>query len=80
MVLLKNNIKPGSYCLKNNTNIKIQKLIKILNVNLKNKIKVKYLKKTVRKVSKSNLKTLPMWKPDSKIIEKIKLNFINEVN
>ncbi len=80
MVLLKNNIKPGSYCLKNNKNIKIQKLIKILNINLKNKIKVKYLKKTVRKVSKSNLKTLPMWKPDSKIIEKIKLNFINEVN
>ena len=80
MILLKNNIKPGSYCLKNTENIKIEKLIKNLNKNLKKKIKVKYLKKSVTKISKSKLKKLPKWKPNNQLIKKIKSNFINEIN
>ncbi len=75
MVLLNNNIKPGSYCLKNSQNIKISKLIEILNIDLKKKIRVKYLKKSVKQVSKSKLKKLPKWKPNNQLIKKIKLNF-----
>ena len=80
IILLNNNIKPGSYCLKNNKNIKISKLIENFNKNLKRKIKVKYLKKSVKKIPKSKIKKLPKWKPDNQIIKKIKLNFINENN
>ena len=79
-IILNNNISPGSYCLKNNKNIKISKLIKNLNTNLKRKIKIKYLKKSVTKIPKSKLKKLPRWKPDSQLIKKIKFNFKNENN
>tara|TARA_B100001778_G_C18340676_1_gene517365 strand:- start:222 stop:740 length:519 start_codon:yes stop_codon:yes gene_type:complete len=80
IILLNNNIKPGSYCLKNNKNIKISKLIENFNKNLKRKIKVKYLGKSVKKIPKSKIKKLPKWKPDNQLIKKIKLNFINENN
>ena len=79
-ILLNNNIKSGSYCLKNTKNIKITKLIEILNKDLKKKIKVKYLKKDVTEISKLKLKKLPRWKPNSQLIKKIKLNFKNEAN
>ena len=80
MILLNNNIKPGSYCLKNIKNIKISNLIKILNKSSKKKIKVKYLKKSYPKIPKLKIKRLPKWKPDNNLIEKIKLNFQNEAN
>ena len=71
IILLNNNIKPGSYCLKNNKNIKISKLIKNFNKNLKRKIKVKYLGKSVKKIPKSKIKKLPKWKPDNQLIKKM---------
>ena len=77
-ILLNKKIRPGSYCLKNNKNIKISKLIENFNKDLKRKIKVKYLKKSVTKITKSKLRKLPQWKPDSQLIKKIKLNFKNE--
>ena len=77
-ILLNKKIRPGSYSLKNNKNIKISKLIKNFNKDLKRKIKVKYLKKSVTKIPKSKLRKLPKWKPDSQLIKKIKLNFKNE--
>ena len=49
--------------------------IEILNKDLEKKIKVKYLKKSVKQVSKSKLKKLPKWKPNNQLIKKIKLNF-----
>ena len=79
-IILNNNISPGTYCLKNNKNIKISKLIENFNANLKRKIKVKYLKKSVTKIPKSKIKKLPSWKPDSQLIKKIKFNFKNENN
>ena len=77
-ILLNKKIRPGSYCLENNKNIKISKLIENFNKDLKRKIKVKYLKKSVTKIPKSKLRKLPQWKPDSQLIKKIKLNFKNE--
>ena len=77
-ILLNKKIRPGSYCLENNKNIKISKLIENFNKDLKRKIKVKYLKKSVTKIPKSKLRKLPKWKPDSQLIKKIKLNFKNE--
>tara|TARA_Y100000816_G_scaffold278609_1_gene249967 strand:+ start:2542 stop:3432 length:891 start_codon:yes stop_codon:yes gene_type:complete len=79
-ILLNNNIKPGSYCLKNNKNIKISNLINNFNRKLERKIKVKYLRKSVKKISTSKIKKLPKWKPDNQLVKKIELNFINEKN
>ncbi len=80
MIVLNKNIKSGTYCLKNNKNLKIFKLINILNKDLKKKIKVRYLKKSTRKVLKSGLKLLPHWKPDKNLTKRIKLYFLNETN
>ena len=79
-ILLNNNIESGSYCLKHTNNIKIIKLIKILNKNLNKKIKVKYYNKPDIYFPKSNLKILPKWKPKNNLIKKIILNFKNEIN
>ena len=80
MIILNSSVKSGSYCLKNKKNIRIKKLIDILNKNLKKKIKVKYLKKPFTKIAKSKLKKLPNWEPNSNLIKKIELNFKNEKN
>jgi len=77
-ILLNNKIRPGSYCLKNNKSIKIEKLIENFNKDFKKKIKVKYLKKSVTKIPQSRLRKLPKWKPDSQLIQKIKLKIKNE--
>ena len=79
-ILLNNNIKSGSYCLKHANNIKIIKLIKILNKNLNKKIKVRYYKKSNINFPKSNLKILPKWKPQNNLLKKIISNFKNEIN
>ncbi len=79
-ILLNYNVKPGSYCLKNKKNIKVIKLIEILNKTLNKKIKVKYYKKSDIVFTKSNLKILPKWKPKDNLIKKIILNFKNEIN
>ena len=80
MILLKNNIKPGSYCLKQNKNIKIYNLINNINKDLSKKIKVKYYNNFVPKIKKSRIKILPKWKSNTQLIKKIKSKFIHEIN
>ena len=79
-LLLKRNIKSGNYCLKNNKNIKINKLIKSINSKSPNPLKVKFLGNKSIKPNKSFLKTLPKWKADISIQKKIEKFFHNEIN
>ena len=79
-LLLKRNIKSGNYCLKNNKNIKINKLIKSINNKSLNPLKVKFLGNKSIKPNKSFLKTLPKWKADISIQKKIEKFFHNEIN
>ena len=78
--LLKRNIKSGNYCLKNDKNIKINKLIKSINSKSPNPLKVKFLGNKSIKPNKSFLKTLPKWKADISIQKKIEKFFYNEIN
>ena len=79
-LLLKRNIKSGNYCLKNDKNIKINKLIKSINSKSPNPLKVKFLGNKSIKPNKSFLKTLPKWKADISIQKKIEKFFYNEIN
>ena len=76
MILINNNINSGSYCIKNNKEIKIFNLIKSINQNLKKKIRVKYDNKKIKFIDHTILKKLPKWKPiknlENKIIETFK--------
>ena len=80
MILLNNNITPGSYCIKNTYNIKISNLISKLNKLLNNKIKVKYGNKSITSNYHNNLKILPKWKPIKNLENKIIKTFKNETN
>ena len=66
------DIKEGSYCLKQPKNLKIKNLISNFNKNSNKKIKVKYLSQKIKVIKKTHIKILPNWKPDTKIVEKIK--------
>ena len=79
-LLLKRNIKSGNYCLKNNKNIKINKLIKSINSKSPNPLRVKFLGNKSIKPNKNFLKTLPKWKADISIQKKIEKFFYNEIN
>ena len=74
-LLLNKNLKSGNYCLINNKNINIKKLVSSINNKVKRKIKVKFLNKSVTKISKSKIKNLPQWKADTKILQKIESEF-----
>tara|TARA_Y100000389_G_scaffold127662_1_gene124982 strand:+ start:1979 stop:2860 length:882 start_codon:yes stop_codon:yes gene_type:complete len=76
MILLNNNIKPGSYCLKSQKNIKIYNLISNINKKITTKIKIKYNNNNFNKIKKSNLKKLPNWKPEVNLIKKIENEFL----
>lgn len=75
-IILNNNIKNGTYCLKSNKNIGIKKLISKINYNSKKKIKVKYLNKRISKVKKTKIKLLPSWRADKNIQNKIMEEFL----
>jgi hypothetical protein len=79
-ILLNNNIKPGSYCIKNKDNIKIHNLINILNKDLKRKIKVKYENKSTNVNFNNNLRVLPKWKQVKNLKNKILIAFKDEIN
>ena len=79
-LLLNTNIKSGNYCLKNERNIKIKKLVKSINNKLSKPLKVKFLSNKSLKPQKNFLKTLPKWKADIKIQKKIEKLFKNEIN
>ena len=80
MILINNDIKTGSYCIKNRNNIKISDLINILNLNLDKKIKVKYGNKYITSSHHNNLKILPKWKQIKNLENKIIKAFENETN
>ena len=80
MILLNNDIKSGSYCIKNINNIKISNLIDILNNNLNKKIKVKYGNKSIISNHVNNLKILPKWRQIKNLENKIITAFKNETN
>ena len=80
MTLLNNNIKPGSYCIKNTYNIKIYKLINFLNKKLDKKIKVKYGNKLITSNYYNNLKILPKWKPIKNLENRILKTYLDETN
>ena len=80
MILLNNNIKSGSYCIKNKKNIMIRNLISILNKGLNKKIKVKYGNKSIISSNHNNLTILPKWKPINNLEDKIIKIFKNEIN
>tara|TARA_B100000902_G_scaffold250205_1_gene236766 strand:+ start:780 stop:1661 length:882 start_codon:yes stop_codon:yes gene_type:complete len=75
-LILNKNIRSGTYCLKNNTNINIKKLISRINFNSKRKIKIKFLNKKYPKITKTKIKLLPGWTADRKIQQKIVDEFI----
>ena len=76
MILLNNNIKPGSYCLKSQKNIKIYNLISSINKKITTKIKIKYNNNNFNTIKRSNLKKLPNWKPEANLIKKIENEFL----
>ena len=80
MILLNNNITPGTYCIKNTKNIKISNLINTLNKVLNKKIKVKYGNKSITSNYYNSLKILPKWKPIKNLENKIIRTFKNETN
>jgi CDP-paratose synthetase len=80
MILLNNNIKSGSYCIKNDHNIKIYNLINTLNKALDRKIKVKYGNKSTNINFKNKLNNLPKWKPIKNLESKIIKTFKDEAN
>ena len=80
IILLNNNIAPGTYCIKNTKNIKISILINKLNKVLNKKIKVKYGNKSITSNYHNNLKILPKWKPIKNLENKIIKTFKNETN
>ena len=79
-ILLNKTVKSGSYCLKQNKNIKIKNIIEYINKSIKKKIKVKYYNKSVNKIIKSKIKTLPGWKVSKNLMKKISESFLNEIN
>lgn len=79
-IILDNHFKNGSYCLKQNKNIKISKLINKINQQSNKKIKIQYLNKKIKKFKKSKIKVLPNWKPDILIEKKILKKFENAYN
>lgn len=76
--IIKNNVKSGTYCLKNHKNVKIKSLIKSINDDSQKKIKIKFLQNKPIIPQKSFLKILPKWKPDIRIKDKIKNIFLDE--
>ena len=74
--ILNKNIKSGTYCLKNENNVKIKRLISIINKSSKKKIRIRYLNKKIPKIKKTNIKLLPNWKADKTIQQKIIKEFI----
>ena len=75
-LIINNDVKSGTYCLKNNKNIKIKDLIKSINIKSKIKLKTKFLGNNLIKPQKNYLKTLPKWNADIKIKNKIEKIFL----
>ena len=67
-LILKVNLKPGTYILKNNENFCISRIINVINNSSNKKIKINWLSKKIIKEKIYNYKNLKGWKPlNSKI-------------
>ena len=71
-VILKNKIQPGKYILKNSNYLNISKLIKYINKNNNNKIKVKWLSNFLIKDKIFKYKKFKYWNPKKSNIVNIK--------
>jgi len=80
MILINNNIKSGTYCIKNKNNIRIHELICALNKGLNKKIRVKYGNKYTTSKYQNILNILPKWKPTRDLEDKIIKTFKNETS
>ena len=76
-VILKNKIQPGKYILKNSNYLNISKLIKYINKNNNNKIKVKWLSNFLIKDKIFKYKKLKYWNPKKSNIVNIKNLILN---
>jgi hypothetical protein len=70
-IIIKKNIAPGKYLLKNSKYFNIYKLIGYLNLNRNIKIKVKWLSNVLVKNKMLNYKKLKSWKPKKSNIRNI---------
>jgi CDP-paratose synthetase len=80
MIIINNDVKTGSYCIKNKNNIKIKDLINTLNKNLDKKIKVKYGSKSIISNHHNSVKILPKWKQINNLENRIIKTFKDETN
>jgi nucleoside-diphosphate-sugar epimerase len=80
MIIINNDVKTGSYCIKNKTNFKIKDLINTLNKNLTKKIKVKYGSKSIISNHHNSVKILPKWKQINNLENRIIKTFKDETN
>ena len=62
-LILKGNVRPDSYILKNNKNFSISKIVDSVNSFSRKKIKVKWLSNKVIKEKIYNYRRLKKWKP-----------------
>ena len=76
-IILDYKINPGKYILKNPEYLSIFKLIKYINKNSKNKLKVKWLSNNLIKEKFFQYKKLKSWKPKKSDIDDIKKIILN---
>lgn len=76
-IILKNNIDTGKYILKNSIYFNIFELIKYINENNDNKIKIKWLSNTFIKDKIFKYKKLKSWNPKKSNIQDIKDLILN---
>jgi nucleoside-diphosphate-sugar epimerase len=76
-IILRNNIETGKYILKNSICFNIFELIKYINKNNDNKIKIKWLSNTLIKDKIFKYKKLKSWNPKKSNIQDIKDLILN---
>jgi len=77
-IILKEDIKSGSYFLQQKKNIRIVDLIRKINSETNNSIKVKFKNERLKKIILSKFKKLKGWKPQFNIEKNIINEFKNE--
>lgn len=76
-IILRNNIETGKYILKNSICFNIFELIKYINKNNNNKVKIKWLSNTLIKDKIFKYKKLKSWNPKKSNIQDIKDLILN---
>ena len=71
VLIIKKNIKPGKYLIKNPTNFEFSKIFEIFNKKNKKKLKIKWVNKSAIKEKTLSYSKLKSWKPRKSNIEDI---------